>query len=212
MPPLTGFWWHSRQDCALKSGPRPSGIASNSSNFAWSAWCVGSSATPLLLSSKPVGAGGAGLEVGGPEVGGGPAEHAVATRLRPKAATPIKVFMAPSGASCESANLCLSRRYRQTRRSEPAHRIGKMPFAIPYGAPISLEHAEAAIAATVAEARKQDWKLNVAVVDSGGNLVAFQRMDGRSSRQSRSPSTRRALPPPSVAKRRCSRTPFSRAI
>ena len=54
----------------------------------------------------------------------------------------------------------------------------KMPFDIPYGTPISLERAEAAIAATVAEARKHDWKLNVAVVDSGGNLVAFQRMDG----------------------------------
>jgi len=54
----------------------------------------------------------------------------------------------------------------------------KMPFDIPYGAPISLERASAAIAATVAEARKHDWKLNVAVVDSGGNLVAFQRMDG----------------------------------
>jgi glc operon protein GlcG len=30
----------------------------------------------------------------------------------------------------------------------------------------------------VAEAEKRDWKMNVAVVDSGGNLVAFQRMDG----------------------------------
>src|SRR5213082_3346358 len=102
---------------------------------------------------------------------------------------------------------------QQTPAANPLDVVpDKMPFDIPYGAPISLEHAEAAIAATVAEARKQDWKLNVAVVDSGGNLVAFQRMDGRSSRQSRSPSTRRALPPPSVAKRRCSRTPFSRAI
>jgi glc operon protein GlcG len=54
----------------------------------------------------------------------------------------------------------------------------KMPFDIPYGAPISLEHAEAAIAAAAAEAKKHDWKLNIAVVDSGGNLVAFQRMDG----------------------------------
>jgi len=54
----------------------------------------------------------------------------------------------------------------------------KMPFDIPYGAPISLERAMAAIAATVAEAKKHDWKLDVAVVDSGGNLVAFQRMDG----------------------------------
>ena len=53
-----------------------------------------------------------------------------------------------------------------------------MPFDIPYGAPISLQRASAAIAAAVAEARKHDWKLNVAVVDSGANLVAFQRMDG----------------------------------
>jgi len=54
----------------------------------------------------------------------------------------------------------------------------KMPFDIPYGAPIALERAEAAIAAAVAESKKRDWKMNVAVVDSGGNLVAFQRMDG----------------------------------
>src|SRR5205814_5909310 len=40
----------------------------------------------------------------------------------------------------------------------------KMPFDIPYGAPISLERAEAAIAATVSEAKKRDWKLNIAVV------------------------------------------------
>jgi uncharacterized protein GlcG (DUF336 family) len=54
----------------------------------------------------------------------------------------------------------------------------KMPFDIPYGAPISLARATAAIAAAAAEARKHDWKLNIAVVDSGGNLVAFERMDG----------------------------------
>jgi glc operon protein GlcG len=54
----------------------------------------------------------------------------------------------------------------------------KMPFDIPYGAPIALDRAQALIAATIAEAKKHDWKFNVAVVDSGGNLVAFQRMDG----------------------------------
>jgi uncharacterized protein GlcG (DUF336 family) len=54
----------------------------------------------------------------------------------------------------------------------------KMPFDVPYGAPIPLERAAVAINAAVAEAKKHDWKLNVAVVDSGGNLVAFQRMDG----------------------------------
>jgi glc operon protein GlcG len=53
-----------------------------------------------------------------------------------------------------------------------------MPFDVPYGAPISLERAQAAITAAVAEAKRHNWKLNIAVVDSGANLVAFQRMDG----------------------------------
>jgi glc operon protein GlcG len=53
-----------------------------------------------------------------------------------------------------------------------------MPFSTPYGAPISLAKAEAAIGAAMAEAGKRGWALNVAVVDSGGNLVAFGRMDG----------------------------------
>ena len=54
----------------------------------------------------------------------------------------------------------------------------KMPFNTPYGAPISLERAQAAIQAAVAEANKRGWPLNVAVVDSGGSLVSFARMDG----------------------------------
>src|SRR5690349_16694931 len=54
----------------------------------------------------------------------------------------------------------------------------KMPFDVPYGAPIGLEQAQHAIQAAVAEAQKRGWKLNVAVVDSGANLVAFARMDG----------------------------------
>ena len=54
----------------------------------------------------------------------------------------------------------------------------KMPNATPYGAPISLARAQAAIAAATAEAEKRGWALNVAVFDSGANLVAFERMDG----------------------------------
>ena len=54
----------------------------------------------------------------------------------------------------------------------------KMPFDIPYGESITLDRAEVAIKAAVAEAKKHNWKLNIAVVDSGSNLVAFQRMDG----------------------------------
>ncbi len=54
----------------------------------------------------------------------------------------------------------------------------KMPFDIPYGAPISLERADVVINAALGEARKHDWKLVCSVVDSGGQLVALKRMDG----------------------------------
>jgi glc operon protein GlcG len=54
----------------------------------------------------------------------------------------------------------------------------EIPFDIPYGIPISLDWAQAVMAAAVAEAKKRNWKMNVAVADSGGHLVAFQRMDG----------------------------------
>jgi len=54
----------------------------------------------------------------------------------------------------------------------------KMPFDIAYGAPISLERADAVLAAAIAESKKRDWKLICAVVDSGANLVSFKRMDG----------------------------------
>jgi glc operon protein GlcG len=53
-----------------------------------------------------------------------------------------------------------------------------MPFDVPYGFPISLDRAQTVINAAVAEAKNRNWKMNVAVADSGGNLVAFQRMDG----------------------------------
>ena len=54
----------------------------------------------------------------------------------------------------------------------------KLPYNTPYGAPISAERAQAVLQAAVAEANKRGWPLNIAVADSGGNLVAFLRMDG----------------------------------
>jgi uncharacterized protein GlcG (DUF336 family) len=42
--------------------------------------------------------------------------------------------------------------------------------------PISPEKAQAAVQAAVTEADKHGWPLNVAVVDSCGNLVTFARM------------------------------------
>ena len=54
----------------------------------------------------------------------------------------------------------------------------EIPFDVSYGPPISLGQAQAVIQAAVAEAKNRNWKMNIAVADSGGNLVAFQRMDG----------------------------------
>ena len=54
----------------------------------------------------------------------------------------------------------------------------EIPFDVPYGHPISLDRAEEVVHAAVAQAKERNWKMNIAVADSGGNLVAFQRMDG----------------------------------
>jgi uncharacterized protein GlcG (DUF336 family) len=54
----------------------------------------------------------------------------------------------------------------------------KMPFSNPYGAPISAERAQSLIQAAAAEATKKGWPEDIAVYDSGANLVAFLRMDG----------------------------------
>jgi glc operon protein GlcG len=54
----------------------------------------------------------------------------------------------------------------------------KMPFATPYGAPITMDRAQSLIQAAVAESNKRGWAMNVAVVDPNGDLIAFGRMDG----------------------------------
>ena len=47
----------------------------------------------------------------------------------------------------------------------------------PYGAPIGLAEAKRVLAAAQAEAAKNKWNVVIAVVDSGGHLVALERMD-----------------------------------
>jgi glc operon protein GlcG len=44
--------------------------------------------------------------------------------------------------------------------------------------PIEAQRAESLIQTAAAEATKKGWPMNIAVVDSGANLVAFLRMDG----------------------------------
>jgi glc operon protein GlcG len=53
----------------------------------------------------------------------------------------------------------------------------KMPFNIPYGAPISLERADGVLNGALTEAKAKGWNLACAIADSGTNLVSFKRMD-----------------------------------
>ena len=53
-----------------------------------------------------------------------------------------------------------------------------MPFDIPYGVSIGLERAKQVMAAAEAEAKRRNWKVNIAVVDTNGELVHFSRMEG----------------------------------
>ena len=47
-----------------------------------------------------------------------------------------------------------------------------------YGMPISLEQAKKVMAGAEAEAKKNNWNVCIVVLDSGGNVVMVQRMDG----------------------------------
>jgi glc operon protein GlcG len=53
-----------------------------------------------------------------------------------------------------------------------------IPFDIPYGTSIGLERAKQVMAAAEAEAKRRNWKMNIAVVDTNGELVEFERMEG----------------------------------
>jgi glc operon protein GlcG len=56
--------------------------------------------------------------------------------------------------------------------------VAPPPPQIPYGAPISLEQAKKVLAGAEAEAMKNKWNMVIVVLDSGGNLVMLERMDG----------------------------------
>lgn len=46
-----------------------------------------------------------------------------------------------------------------------------------YGEPIGVEAARKAAAAAVAESKKNNWQMAISIVDTGGHLVYFERMD-----------------------------------
>jgi uncharacterized protein GlcG (DUF336 family) len=60
----------------------------------------------------------------------------------------------------------------------PLTASAQSPATLPsYGPVISLELAKKLVAAAEAEATKKGWQMVIVVVDSGGRLVAYERMD-----------------------------------
>jgi uncharacterized protein GlcG (DUF336 family) len=47
-----------------------------------------------------------------------------------------------------------------------------------YGLSINLDTAKKIATSAIAEARKNNWTMAVAIIDTGGNLVYFEKMDG----------------------------------
>ena len=82
--------------------------------------------------------------------------------------------------ACSVCLLMASAATAQTPSSQPSAggTPDKMPFDIPYGTTIDLDTAKKLLTIAEAEARKHDWKMNIAVVDTHGDLLAFERMDG----------------------------------
>jgi glc operon protein GlcG len=63
--------------------------------------------------------------------------------------------------------------------SQPAPAAQPAPAPPPdYGMAIDNEQAKAAAAAALAEARKNNWRMTIAVVGPDGELVYFEKMDG----------------------------------
>ena len=54
---------------------------------------------------------------------------------------------------------------------------GAQASPMPYGAPVTIDAAKRASAAAMAVARENNWTIAVAIVDAGGILVYFERME-----------------------------------
>jgi len=75
--------------------------------------------------------------------------------------------------AASAAVLLLSPVVLQAQTATPA----TPPPAPPYGLSIGNEASKKALAAAEAEAKKNNWAVAIAVVDTGGKLVGFSRLD-----------------------------------
>jgi glc operon protein GlcG len=63
---------------------------------------------------------------------------------------------------------------QQPAAPAPAAAAGPM---LPYGPPITLDQAKRAMGAAELEAAKNSWQVAITILDSGGNLVMFHKVD-----------------------------------
>jgi len=55
--------------------------------------------------------------------------------------------------------------------------LAQQPASPPYGPPITLDDAKRTMAAAELEAAKNSWQVAITILDSGGNLVMFHKID-----------------------------------
>jgi glc operon protein GlcG len=60
--------------------------------------------------------------------------------------------------------------------AQPAPAASSAPM-LPYGASITLDQAKRVMAAAELEAAKNSWPVAITILDSGGNLVMFHKVD-----------------------------------
>ncbi len=56
--------------------------------------------------------------------------------------------------------------------------LAQAPAVPQYGSNVTLDQAKKALAAAMADAKGKNWYMAVAIVDTAGMLVAFEKMDG----------------------------------
>ena len=78
------------------------------------------------------------------------------------------------GIACAIAFCLVPVAYAQTTAAPPAVAPSPPPS---YGAPITLDQARKVMDAAEAEARKNNWNVAIAIVDSGAQLVMFHKLD-----------------------------------
>jgi uncharacterized protein GlcG (DUF336 family) len=64
-----------------------------------------------------------------------------------------------------------------TFAQQPAAPAAAPAAMLPYGAPITLDQAKRVMAAAELEAAKNSWQVAITILDSGGNLVMFHKVD-----------------------------------